>query len=237
MLRCTCSRDRGGAKPIVWQGEGPPSTTASIQSSSASYSAASSPSPHSAPTPSSSPPSSSISSSSPQPTSSDTLSRFSIRALVTAMQLIGVKILSVRTDGDLEGRKAELKSRRDEELTSWRNAFLKSLFFTIPIAVVCWVFPLIPGIESSLLHSVHRALTVKALLLWLLVTPVQFGFGARFYRNAFKALKHKAANMDVLIALGSSAAYFYSLIVCIMCLANDVSMHTCTCALLSLTAR
>ncbi len=45
----------------------------------------------------------------------------------------------------------------------------------------------------------------------LLATPVQFVAGARFYRSAWKALKARAANMDLLVALGTSAAYFMSL--------------------------
>lgn len=44
-----------------------------------------------------------------------------------------------------------------------------------------------------------------------LATPVQFFIGKQFYIGAFKALKNKSANMDVLVALGTSAAYFYSL--------------------------
>ncbi|YCA43207.1 heavy metal translocating P-type ATPase [Bacillus sp. JZ8] len=44
-----------------------------------------------------------------------------------------------------------------------------------------------------------------------LATPVQFIVGGQFYIGAFKALKNKSANMDVLVALGTSAAYFYSL--------------------------
>ena len=44
-----------------------------------------------------------------------------------------------------------------------------------------------------------------------LATPVQLGIGARFYAGAYKALRSGSANMDVLVALGTSAAYFYSL--------------------------
>ncbi|MCX7569109.1 heavy metal translocating P-type ATPase [Tumebacillus sp. DT12] len=44
-----------------------------------------------------------------------------------------------------------------------------------------------------------------------LVTPIQFIAGAGFYTGAYKALRNKSANMDVLVALGTSAAYFYSL--------------------------
>jgi copper-(or silver)-translocating P-type ATPase len=48
-----------------------------------------------------------------------------------------------------------------------------------------------------------------------LATPVQFMIGSRFYIGAFKALRNGGANMDVLVALGTSAAYFYSLYVTI----------------------
>lgn len=45
---------------------------------------------------------------------------------------------------------------------------------------------------------------------WLLATPVQFWAGARFYRGAWASLKNGSSNMDVLVALGTSAAYFLS---------------------------
>jgi Cu+-exporting ATPase len=50
----------------------------------------------------------------------------------------------------------------------------------------------------------------KPYLLWALATPVQFWSGWRFYRGAWGALRHRTADMNTLIAVGSSAAYFYS---------------------------
>ena len=52
----------------------------------------------------------------------------------------------------------------------------------------------------------------KAYLLWALATPVQFWAGLRFYRGAWGALRHRTADMNTLIAVGTSAAYFYSMI-------------------------
>lgn len=49
----------------------------------------------------------------------------------------------------------------------------------------------------------------------LLATPLQFVCGARFYKNAFYAIKYRAASMDVLVALGTTVTYFYSLYLCI----------------------
>ena len=50
------------------------------------------------------------------------------------------------------------------------------------------------------------------LLKWGLTTPVQFVIGWRFHRGAYKALRRGAANMDVLVSLGTNASYFYSVI-------------------------
>ncbi len=55
----------------------------------------------------------------------------------------------------------------------------------------------------------------------ILATPVQFIIGGQFYIGAYKALKNKSANMDVLVALGTSAAYFYSLYLSIMSLSME----------------
>jgi len=52
----------------------------------------------------------------------------------------------------------------------------------------------------------------KSYLLWALATPVQFWAGLRFYRGAWGALKHRTSDMNTLIAVGTSVAYFYSMI-------------------------
>jgi len=50
-------------------------------------------------------------------------------------------------------------------------------------------------------------------ILWFLATPVQFYIGSQFYRGAWAALKNKTSDMDTLVAMGTSAAYFYSVYV------------------------
>jgi len=52
----------------------------------------------------------------------------------------------------------------------------------------------------------------KLYLFWALATPVQFWAGLRFYRGAWGALKHRTADMNTLIAVGTSAAYLYSVV-------------------------
>ena len=63
----------------------------------------------------------------------------------------------------------------------------------------------------------HIGLRMSRLLMdpWfqlILATPVQFYIGRGFYIGAYHALRNKSANMDVLVVLGTSAAYFYSLV-------------------------
>ncbi len=63
---------------------------------------------------------------------------------------------------------------------------------------------------------------------WLqfaLATPVQFIIGRQFYIGAFKALRNKSANMDVLVALGTSAAYFYSLFLTLQWTLGPSKLH------------
>lgn len=76
---------------------------------------------------------------------------------------------------------------------------------------------MIPGLSLS--HLLLFALTtpVQVFPLFIFSQPVnQFGIGKRFYVNAWKAVKHGAANMDVLIVIGTSAAYFYSCLAVIL---------------------
>jgi Cu+-exporting ATPase len=67
-----------------------------------------------------------------------------------------------------------------------------------------------PMILEMLLMVVDVHLMIPTWMQWLLATPVQFWIGARFYRGAWASVKHKSGNMDLLVALGTSAAYFLS---------------------------
>ena len=87
------------------------------------------------------------------------------------------------------------ETAQDDGLRSQRNWFLFSLLASLPIMLTMG------------LHS-NRAVMQFNLLL---ATAVQFSAGLIFYRGAWSAIKNRSTNMDVLVALGTSAAYFYSL--------------------------
>jgi len=67
-------------------------------------------------------------------------------------------------------------------------------------------------LTGSILHALPRGLAFlnNYFFLWALATPVQFWIGGRFYKGAWAALKHGRADMNTLVAVGTSAAYFYS---------------------------
>jgi Cu+-exporting ATPase len=93
----------------------------------------------------------------------------------------------------VELRAAE--TAQDDGLRSQRNWFLFSLLASLPIMLTMG------------LHSNKAAMQFNLLL----ATIVQFSAGLTFYRGAWSAVKNRSANMDTLVALGTSAAYFYSL--------------------------
>jgi len=70
-----------------------------------------------------------------------------------------------------------------------------------------------PMLLEMLLMVFDIHLMIPTWAQWLLATPIQFWIGARFYRGAWASLKHKSGNMDLLVALGTSAAYFMSLVI------------------------
>lgn len=86
---------------------------------------------------------------------------------------------------------------RGEEIKQLRFKLILSILFSLPALII-----------SMFLMEV--AIPYKDFILWGLATPVQFYIGAQFYRGAWGALKNKTSNMDTLIAMGTSAAYFYS---------------------------
>lgn len=141
-----------------------------------------------------------------------------VRALVSALEKIGVESLPVGGAGDMERRRNDLSESRAAELAKWKQAFWHSMIFTVPAFFLSMVCPRIPGVHEFIALKLYANLTLQALLVWILVTPVQFVIGWRFYVNSWKSLKHGAATMDVLVALGSSAAYLYSLVTVLLCM-------------------
>lgn len=93
------------------------------------------------------------------------------------------------------------KEQREKEIKRLRLELIASAILSSPLILA--MVAMLLHIDIAFLHNEYFQL--------IIATPVQFVIGFRFYRNAFHALKAKSANMDVLISLGTSAAYFFSI--------------------------
>ena len=100
---------------------------------------------------------------------------------------------------------AEQKAR-DAEIKDQTRKFAVGVLFALPL----FVFSM--GRDFGLIGPWSHAPWVNWLF-WALATPVQFYTGWDYYHGGLKSLKSKSANMDVLVAMGSSVAYFYSVAV------------------------
>jgi len=100
------------------------------------------------------------------------------------------------------------KAARKAEISDQTRKFLVGLVLTIPLFVLSMGRDF--GILGTLGTWIHAAWVNW--LFWLLATPVQFYTGWDYYRGGWKSLKNGSANMDVLVAMGSSVAYFYSVV-------------------------
>lgn len=139
---------------------------------------------------------------------------------------------------DSSGATAEDKEEaaRKREVAGKRNKLIVGVALGLPLFVVSmsrdfglispWLIDAAYGTQAAG-HMPHPA--SADMLNWLfllLATPVQFYSGLDFYRHAWKALMDKTANMDTLVAIGSSAAYFYSIFILLAGMSGHVYFET-----------
>ncbi|MFP3123818.1 heavy metal translocating P-type ATPase [Ectobacillus funiculus] len=112
----------------------------------------------------------------------------------------------------------DIAQQRQQELDAQTGKFLFSLILSVPLL---W------AMVSHFSFTSFIPLPDMLINPWVqlaLATPVQFVVGKQFYIGAYKALRNKSANMDVLVALGTSAAYFYSLYLTILSIGSAAHM-------------
>ena len=129
-----------------------------------------------------------------------------------------------------EAEDAEAKAR-EHEINEQRRLLIIGLIFTVPLFIFAMArdFNLLPAsfYEMNVMEGMRA--TPAPWTNWLMLAlalPVQFYVGWQYYVGAFKALRNKSANMDVLIAMGSSAAFLYSLPITFGLLAGHVYYET-----------
>lgn len=102
-------------------------------------------------------------------------------------------------DAESRARKAEIERQK--------QMLIFALFFAVPLFLVSM------SRDFSLLPAQIAHQPWIDWLFFALATPVQFIAGRSYYVNGWKSIRNRSANMDLLVALGTSAAYFFSLLV------------------------
>uniref|UniRef100_A0A803YJH3 Copper-transporting ATPase 1 n=1 Tax=Meleagris gallopavo TaxID=9103 RepID=A0A803YJH3_MELGA len=118
-----------------------------------------------------------------------------------------------------------------QEIRQWRRSFFVSLIFCIPVmAMMIYMMVEMEAIHSSMFleHQLLPGLSVMNFLSFLLCVPVQIFGGWHFYIQAYKALKHRTANMDVLIVLATSIAFVYSFVILLVAMAEKAKVNPVT---------
>ncbi len=117
----------------------------------------------------------------------------------------------------------DLSTDNGEEARERQNRQLRSLLvFSFLLAIPAFILSFAMPFDTS----------INNWILLALATPVQTVAGWQFYVGAYKAIRNRRANMDVLIALGTSAAYIYSLLVTVLPKVFDGEVYFDTSALI-----
>lgn len=106
---------------------------------------------------------------------------------------------------------AEEKARRQAAYQAELRLFWIAAALTLPMVL-----------QMGGMFTGHGMEILPRWLQWALATPVQFWIGKRFYTGAWHALRSGGANMDVLVALGTSMAYFFSAVVTLFALDQHI---------------
>jgi Cu+-exporting ATPase len=126
----------------------------------------------------------------------------SIRDLKKVVEEAGYQVLEVKEEDIVEKERLA----REAELYQLKLKFILGAIFLAPILFLMYG-------ASFFEKWIGLSKEVNFFLQFLLATPVQFWAGWQFYVGFWKATKHKTSDMNTLIAVGTSAAYLYSLIV------------------------
>lgn len=118
------------------------------------------------------------------------------------IQTIIDKVKQIGYDAKPKTEVKEKQSEKEKQMQNMKRKLLISALLSAPLLITMLV---------HLLQMTLPALFMNPWFQFALATPVQFIIGWQFYVGAYKNLRNGGANMDVLVALGTSAAYFYSL--------------------------
>ncbi|MCS0672005.1 heavy metal translocating P-type ATPase [Cytobacillus firmus] len=138
--------------------------------------------------------------------------QISIQDMIKKVENLGYQAkVKMDKDQDIEGY-------REKEIEKQKGKFIFSLILSIPL-----FWSMVGHFEFTSFIYVP-AMFMNPWVQLALAAPIQFFIGKQFYVGAYKALKNKSANMDVLVVLGTSAAFFYSLYQSLLSIGSNAHM-------------
>lgn len=125
------------------------------------------------------------------------------------------------TDDNKRTTSDEMIEQKRKHTRRYRDLLLISLVFAVPTFFFSMILPYTSANDALSSRLGDTNLPVAGLLMWILSTPVQFGVGSVFFKQAWGGLKHKTGNMALLVIIGTLASYVYAMIGVIQALASS----------------
>jgi len=137
------------------------------------------------------------------------------RDLIKNVQDIGYEAELFKNNQTNKGNSIRHRAEKEQKLL--RNRFLFSFLFAIPTLIIEMIFKMIlpkdNPINEAFMYQIIPGFEVGTLILFILATPVQFVLGYPFYIKGFRSIWYsRQANMDTLVAIGTTVAYFGSIL-------------------------
>ena len=127
----------------------------------------------------------------------------------------------VQAEDRKSGNSNEMIEHRRRHTIRYRNLLLTALVFAVPTFFFSMILPYTPANDALSSRIGSTNLPVAGLLMWVLSSPVQFGVGSVFFKQAWGGLKHRNGNMALLVIIGTLASYLYAMIGVIQALAGS----------------
>lgn len=130
--------------------------------------------------------------------------QISLRSLIEQVKGLGFKEAHYAPESD----KTDIRVTLQEEVNKYRNRFLMCLIIQLPIWILIWIVAYTNPL-FVIEPIIGDVLPAYLLIIIILSSIIQFYLGIPFYTGAYKSVKNGSANMDVLVVLGTTAAWFY----------------------------
>ena len=131
-------------------------------------------------------------------------------ALIAAVERVGYEARALRAAVPGDEQDAQRAAKKDAERRDLRRDLIVAAFLTAPVFVMEMGSHLIPGLHHAI--AMRLGMQTSWIIQFALTTLVMFVPGLRFYRQGLPALAHLAPDMNSLVAVGSLAAWGYSIV-------------------------